>query len=122
MIQYLCKKVRNKKGFTLIELIVVIAILGILAGIAVPRFSQVSGDAQEKADEATARTILSAVTMAEAKSAPDEPTEEDINEFLNEDITLVTTEPGTGSGWTAWLNAGVWEIHKDGVRILPKPE
>ena len=38
MIKALCKKSRENKGFSLIELIVVIAILGILALILVPRF------------------------------------------------------------------------------------
>jgi type II secretion system protein G len=39
MIQRSKKNLKNRKGFTLIELIVVIAILGILAAILIPRFS-----------------------------------------------------------------------------------
>ncbi len=69
MVQTLKKK--RKGGFTLIELIVVIAILGILALIAIPRLGGFTNDAQDAADLATARTIASAITMAEAQNGSD---------------------------------------------------
>ncbi|WP_418312002.1 type IV pilin protein, partial [Phascolarctobacterium faecium] len=36
---------KNRKGFTLVELVVVIAILGILAGLAIPRFMDATTNA-----------------------------------------------------------------------------
>jgi len=42
-------KVRNQKGFTLIEIIAVLVILGILAAVAVPRFMNLTEEASKKA-------------------------------------------------------------------------
>ncbi|WFA09675.1 type II secretion system protein [Tissierella sp. Yu-01] len=65
MIKWLNKK-RNKKGFTLVELVVVIAILGVLSAIAVPRLTGITSDAQDKADEASIKTVESAISIAVA--------------------------------------------------------
>lgn len=54
------KKVNKKKGFTLAELLVVIAILAILVAVAVPIFTGVLGDAQDKVDNANVRAIRAA--------------------------------------------------------------
>ena len=58
---------KNKKGFTLVELVVVIAILGILAGIAIPRFMDATASARGSKLVADLRTIDSAVAMYYAK-------------------------------------------------------
>ena len=59
---------KNKKGFTLVELVVVIAILGILAGIAIPRFMDATASARGAKIVADMRTIDSSIMMYSAAS------------------------------------------------------
>ena len=55
------QKVRNQKGFTLIELMIVIAIIGILAAIAIPNFIAYRNKAYCSAAESDAHTIAAGV-------------------------------------------------------------
>ncbi|WP_231701874.1 type II secretion system protein [Crassaminicella thermophila] len=63
MLKMFSKRINNKKGFTLIELIVVIAILGILGMIAVPKFSGFTDKAKEQADNTSLATINNAIRI-----------------------------------------------------------
>lgn len=61
------KMLKGKKGFTLIELVIVIAILGILAGLAIPRFLDATATARGARIVADMRTIDSAIVIYNAK-------------------------------------------------------
>lgn len=68
MMKVFTKRINNRKGFTLIELIVVIAILGILALVAIPRFVGVQQSARDKANAANIATLRSAAAIAVAEN------------------------------------------------------
>ncbi|MRR52141.1 MAG: type II secretion system protein [Rhodocyclaceae bacterium] len=57
----------KQKGFTLIELVVVIVILGILAATALPKFVDLKGDAAQAAVQGVAGAVNSAAALNYAK-------------------------------------------------------
>ncbi|MGI9457553.1 MAG: type II secretion system protein [Aeoliella sp.] len=60
---------KKKSGFTLVELVVVIMILGILAGVAAPKFLSTSADATDNGLRQTLAIIRDAIELYAAQNA-----------------------------------------------------
>lgn len=82
----------NKKGFTMIELILIILFLGILIGIGFQRIGAVTESAEKSVVGADHRIIVSAIQMAQMKNEGDLADENDINEFLEKDFSEMSQD------------------------------
>lgn len=58
------QQIKKDDGFTLIELIIVLTIIGVIMSIAIPGFTKNLDSARLQADKASARTIATATQMA----------------------------------------------------------
>ncbi|ASP46314.1 type II secretion system protein [Cognaticolwellia beringensis] len=104
----------KQKGFTLIELVVVIVILGILAATAAPKFIDLTGDARKSVMQGVQGSINSAVNLAHAKAlVSNETSAEGSIQIGSLHYALVNGYPAAlakGNGSTSALGLGVGSL------------
>ena len=93
------KKMKNQKGFTLMEMLIVVAIIAILIAIAIPTFNSSLNKAKVATDEANIRSGYASVMAEILASDTDIPTG-GASYTLNVDgsVTAVTPDASTTSG------------------------
>ena len=107
----LINRLKNKKGFTLIELIVVLAVLGIIALIAIPRFLSVQAGARIDADNASAAAIAKAAELYYVQTGDSTIDLSDLttNSYLGDEVT------------SNWQSNGDTPGYRNGITITLVP-
>lgn len=95
------KKIKNTKGFTLMEMLIVVAIIAILIAIAIPTFTAQLEKAREAADIANIRSAYSEAMV----------------KYLNGDATTTATTPAMTQNTEGWASL-TWPTYL-GAEIKP---
>ncbi|MBN2427490.1 MAG: type II secretion system protein [Deltaproteobacteria bacterium] len=97
---------RNEKGFTLIELVMVIVILGILTAVAVPKFIDLRAEAKDAALQGVVAGISSASAVNYAGRAVDATKGEKTADLTCSAAATVLLQGGIPDGYTLDATAG----------------
>lgn len=105
-------KKTNKKGFTLAELLVVVAIIAVLVAIAIPIFTSQLEKAREATDLANLRAAYAECTTAVLTGEANDNVTEGTNGSYKKTVKISQTKPGwTGDNEKAKIgNADLPEI------------
>lgn len=63
------RKMQNQQGFTLIELVIIIVVLGILAAVAIPKYQDITAEAKASAAKGALGSMRSGISIYYANAA-----------------------------------------------------
>ncbi|MFG0257560.1 MAG: type II secretion system protein [Phycisphaerales bacterium JB043] len=87
-------RTHRAKGFTLVEILIVVVILGILAAIVVPQFTSASQDAVKGALQTQMQTLTAQTELYRVQNFGDLP-----HQAVAPAQPLLAHQPGTTAGW-----------------------
>jgi len=115
----------NEKGFTLIELMIVIAIIGILAAIAIPNFMNYQCNANQREGQAQLSNLRTALESYYAEWNTYTDSMDDMNfEFKGDDLYSVDISSSEYNEFKATATAelrerdSVWVVDQEGDIVL----
>ena len=110
MLKKLRKMLKKQEGFTLVELMIVVVILGILAGIGVQQYGRIQDQARENVNKANLRLIANAIRMYQTIKGEDpKPPESEDTSFNWEQLYGYGLEAEPESPW----GHGKYSVEKD---------
>ncbi len=120
------RQIRNRRGFTLIELMVVVAVLGILTAIAIPLYANLQLRARVAKAQADARALVSAISVYSAHMQSLPPNLAALNAVAvnGQGATagpFMGSTPNPPAGWTTYgytsSTAGVYAVSTTGDNL-----
>lgn len=110
---------KKKKGFTLVELVIVIAVIAILSAILIPTFGSIMSDAKETSAKADLKSVITTYLAENANSDADINLSDKC--FIKSD-TVLSAAPTSGEAYL-YNNGEITKItlgtSADGVASLP---
>ena len=104
------KHLNKQKGFTIVELVIVIAVIAVLSAVLIPTFSNIVANAKKTADEADAKSIYE---QYKVQIIMDENGIEDINGNNQEEVLVVLRYGQADAKYFLFVNGQMGESSID---------